>query len=231
MGRRDGRFAGNQQVTRDLAVDWSRTQACVMHAGIYGYVYLNLKGRQPTGVVEPGDYERVRDEIRQLFVEARCFRPDGTEFAAFPEVHKTEELYGRSRHEDNSLPDLLLVPAPGLAVVRKIRGHSLVRWLPMRRREGTHRVEGILVANGPGVRAGNRLDADIADITPTILASLGLPVPQDMDGRVLCDLFDPSLAVEFEPPVEHRFERKEETVYSEEEQTALEKRLADLGYL
>ncbi|HOQ99760.1 MAG TPA: hypothetical protein PLJ35_13145, partial [Anaerolineae bacterium] len=74
---------------------------------------------------------------------------------------------------------------PGLAVVRKIRGTRAVRWLPRRRIEGTHRLEGMLAVHGEHVRPGLRLDANIADIAPTVLAGLGLPVPIDMEGRVL----------------------------------------------
>jgi len=40
---------GSRGIERDLAVDWSRTRACVMHAGIYGYLYINLKGRDRWG--------------------------------------------------------------------------------------------------------------------------------------------------------------------------------------
>ena len=230
MGRRNGRFSG-APLTRDLDVDWSCTKACVMHAGIYGYLYINLKGRQPDGIVAPTEYESLRDVIRQRLLDARCRWPDGTERAIYTEVHKPEDLYGRSRHDDETLPDLMLVPSPGLAVVRKIRGSALVRWSSLRRREGTHRVEGILVAHGPGIRKGQQLNGEIADIAPTILAALGQPVPKDMDGRVLADLFDPPLSVQYEPPVKHSFERTEDTVYTEEEQEALTRRLADLGYL
>ena len=181
--------------------------------------------------LEPDEYEPLRDAIRERLLDARCRWPDGTERAIYTEVHKPEELYGRSRHDDETLPDLMLVPSPGLAVVRKIRGSALVRWSSLRRREGTHRIEGILVAHGPGVQRGQRLNAEIADIAPTILAALGQPVPKDMDGRALVDLFDPPLSVQYEPPVKHSFERTEDTVYTEEEQEALTRRLADLGYL
>jgi Tfp pilus assembly protein PilF/predicted AlkP superfamily pyrophosphatase or phosphodiesterase len=49
-----------------------------------------------------------------------------------------------------------------------------------------HRQYGVLVAAGPGIRRGGEVaGASIFDIAPTILAELGLPVPQDMPGRVL----------------------------------------------
>ena len=53
-----------------------------------------------------------------------------------------------------------------------------------------HRDLGIIVMAGPGIRADERIyGANIIDITPTILYQLGLPVGEDMDGRVLIDAF------------------------------------------
>jgi arylsulfatase A-like enzyme len=96
--------------------------------------------------------------------------------------------------------------------------------------EGTHRVEGILIANGPYVYQGQSIRAQIADIAPTLLAALGLRVPQDMEGKVLTDLFETKPTIEFEPPEEIEVAEAEE-VYTDKEKEALTKRLADLGYL
>jgi predicted AlkP superfamily phosphohydrolase/phosphomutase len=55
---------------------------------------------------------------------------------------------------------------------------------------GDHRKEGIIVAAGGPVRQGARVDgASIVDVTPTVLYLLGLPVGEDMDGRVIEGLF------------------------------------------
>ncbi len=56
---------------------------------------------------------------------------------------------------------------------------------------GWHRIQGILAIWGPGVRAGITLaDADVFDVTPTILALLNRPVARDMPGRVLIEAFE-----------------------------------------
>jgi predicted AlkP superfamily phosphohydrolase/phosphomutase len=229
-GKTTKRFAANLGIEHELDLDWSQTRACVMHAGIYGFLYLSLKGRQPGGLVDPADYERVRDDLREKFLAVRCRNPQGEEIQVFPEVHKTEELYNCPRDEQPWLPDLLLVPYPGLAVVRKIRGSKPVRWSSQSRLEGTHRVEGILIVNGPHVRQGARIHANIADVTPTVLAAVGLRVPADMEGQVLVDLFDTRPTIEFEPPQVFETVAHEE-VYSEAEKEALTRRLSDLGYL
>lgn len=218
-------------IERDLAVDWSRTKACVMHAGMYGFLYITRNDRWPGGIVDPGEYEGLRDELAERFSQLECVHPKLGRCKLFPEVHKPEELYGCSRQKNESMPDLLLVPCEGLAVVRKIRGTRPVRWMSDRKMEGTHRIEGILAAYGPHVRQGARLDARIADITPTVLASLGLPVPIDMEGQALTGLFDVPMTVEYEPPQKPRRLDTDKQVYSTREMETLTERLSDLGYL
>lgn len=54
-----------------------------------------------------------------------------------------------------------------------------------------HRDFGIVVMAGPGIKQDQRIyGANIIDITPTILYQLGLPVGEDMDGRVLLEAFE-----------------------------------------
>jgi len=229
-GKKVKRFSANLGIEHDLVLDWSQTRACVMHAGMYGFLYISLKGRQPRGVVAPEDYEQVRDDLLEKFRSVTCKNSQGQTIQVFPEVHRTEELYNCRREDHPWLPDLLLIPQPGLSVVRKIRGTQPVRWLSRYRMEGTHRVEGVLIVNGPNVRQGHKITANIADITPTLLAATGLRVPADMEGHALVDLFEPGLTVEFEPPQAIEAAEREE-VYTDKEKEALTRRLADLGYL
>lgn len=230
---RTRKFARPGDVLHDLAVDFSRTRACVMHAGMAGFLYVNLKGRQPTGIVEPGEYEALRDEIRGRLLGEECHvvTPNGQRVPMFTAVHKTEQLYGCSREDQPWLPDLMLIPYSSLAVVRKIRGRRAVRWLPYSRLEGTHRPEGIIALAGPGVVHGKTIDGNIADCTPTALALLGIPVPDDMDGRVLAEVFEKMPQVRFEaaPSVGQTAAHKD--VYSEGELAQVTERLSQLGYL
>ena len=58
---------------------------------------------------------------------------------------------------------------------------------------GTHRPEGILIAKGPGIRRGLSLPAlSITDVAPTLLYTLGLTVPQDLEGHVAELIFEPA---------------------------------------
>lgn len=230
LGRTRKRFESNLGIEKDIVLDWSKTRACVMHAGMNGFLYISLKGRQPDGIVEPDDYEKLRDELKERFLGVTCPGRDGRPISVFSEVHKPEELYNCRREDQPWMPDLLLVPHPGLAVVRKIRGGRPVVWSRLNHMEGTHRQEGIFAAGGVNIRSGQQIHANIADVTPTLLAAMGLPVPDDMEGRVLDELFETAPSVQAEQ-AGAATEAQSREVFSDEEKKALTQRLIDLGYL
>lgn len=95
---------------------------------------------------------------------------------------------------------------------------------------GDHHPDGILIAAGAGIRRGHQLaSASVLDITPTLLALLGLPVGRDMDGRVLEELFVEKPPVQFIDTWENaawQFQKDEEESTEE-----LKNHLRSLGYL
>jgi predicted AlkP superfamily phosphohydrolase/phosphomutase len=98
-----------------------------------------------------------------------------------------------------------------------------------------HRESGIVGFMGKGVRGGARIpDADVLDITPTILYALGLPVARDMDGGVLIDAFQAgflkSNRVEFVPTYETGERRGGQPVRSPVDDK-VKKKLKALGYI
>ena len=204
-----------------------------MHAGMAGFLYINLQGRQLSGIVKPADYEALREELqaRLLGDECRVRDPQGREIHLFSDVQKPEELYGCSRTDQPWLPDLILTPHESLAVVRKIRGRRVVRWLSYHRLEGTHRPDGVLMATGPGIARVENVRANILDCAPTILAMLGLPVPDDMQGRVIHELFEQQPTLEYTPAKVASCPASKEEVYSAHELQQVTERLSDLGYL
>ena len=49
------------------------------------------------------------------------------------------------------------------------------------------------MVKGPDIKVGRKISrVNIWDVAPTILHILGLPIPRDMDGKVLHEIFDPS---------------------------------------
>ena len=85
-------------------------------------------------------------------------------------------------------PDLSMVLADG-GTMSILPSDSIVA----RREEvaGHHRWEGIFVAAGPGIRPGVKAgELSIVDVAPLVLHQLGLPVPEDMAGRVPVEIFE-----------------------------------------
>ena len=87
--------------------------------------------------------------------------------------------------------DIIVIPEEGFSSSPPPRRNTLFRstgWA-----SGCHERDGILAVSGPGIQAGSAAGPKIEDIAPTVLHLMNLPVPQDMDGRVLEELLDPKL--------------------------------------
>lgn len=168
------------------AVDWSRTHA--YYTGLTGQgLYVNLAGREATGIVPPsGPYEEVRDSLIAALVDLRD--PDTGE-PVVSAAYRREEIYAGPRVAQ--LPDVIfsLRDRPYLPSER-MAAQAIIEPLPPESSGGRHHPEGIFLAAGPGIRWGEVLDgARLIDVAPTVLYALGLPVPEDMDGRVLTGVF------------------------------------------
>jgi predicted AlkP superfamily phosphohydrolase/phosphomutase len=214
-----------------LDVDWSQSKAYSFGRHL-GSIYVNVKGREPQGIVEPGaEYEAVRDEIERL---AYDFCDPRTGRKLIGQVLRREEIYSGPYLEQ--APDLILRPSEpsdiffGLADFGHRETVSTVY-----RYSGMHRDYGMLIMDGPGIRQGSSVEgAVIQDIAPTVLHTMGLPVPADMDGRVLENAFAEEYMASF--PVEigdpgTLDDGQEWTGYSEEGEKEIMDRLEGLGYL
>lgn len=157
-------------------VEWSKTRAYTSVVSTGEGVSVNLKGREPQGVVDRRDYQRVRDEVAAALSE---FRDPETGSPPISKIYRKEEvLSGRFLDE---APDLLLVPAPFYSLTHAKGMIEKADWL-----SGDHRLEGVLVATGPEVRTGPlESPARLIDLGPTSLAALGVPSGVARDGDVL----------------------------------------------
>ncbi len=216
----------NKVVSKFLSfdnVDWSRTRAYAI--GHVGQVYVNLKGREPHGIVEPGaEYQAVRREVTEALrgvLHPTTGKPllerviPGEEAAHGPYAAQGADLHIIfDGYRAIAFP---LFATDSRLVTRQIRGDS-----------GCHRLHGLLIAWGAGVRPGQVEGARIVDLAPTILHLLGLPVPDDMDGRVLTSLLTLTRPVCTTPAAPLT---AEESGLSAEESAEVEGRLRALGYL
>lgn len=211
-------------------MDWSRTRAFYLNG--LG-VRLNLRGREPAGIVEPGEYEPLRDQIIQRL---QAVRDPATGAPVYAGVYRREEVYDGPFLEhaaDIILEEAALNADPRLnySTSGALHPHRLNELFALRRLPGDHDPEGILLAIGPGIRSGAQINgARLIDLAPTVLYALGLPVPKDMDGQVLVDLFEQSFRqqqpiISCEPTGEVA-----QTLESGEGEELVEERLRELGY-
>ncbi|MBI4355942.1 MAG: alkaline phosphatase family protein [Candidatus Omnitrophica bacterium] len=219
--------------TQEVAsrIDWSRSYIYSFTEASAG-VHVNLKGREPHGVVEQGDhYDQVR---RQAIAALSQVRDPQTGEVVPISWHPKEAFYHGPCTEH--APDILCVNESDYKPNSQIAENRQELYLPTVYTTGWHRAEGIVVLAGPGIRRGVVLaPSSIADLAPTTLHYLGCPVPAHMDGRVLEAALEPSWLAT------HPIQRgqaviKAQTaaaaeVYSPEEMAKIEQRLGDLGYL
>lgn len=170
-----------QGVTRfhPSLVDWSRTLAWG-DGGYYGRLFLNLRGREPEGVIPPQDYEKVRSEIAEklLAMTDEEGRPLGNQ------VLRPEEIYSECR---NVPPDLIVYF--GNLYWRSIGsvGNSALwtRENDTGPDDANHSLYGLLVMSHPSFQETALGHISLYDIAPTLLTAMGLEVPPGLKGRSL----------------------------------------------
>lgn len=212
-------------------IDWSRTRA--YSVGYCGPIYVNLKGREPNGIVEPGkDYDTV---LNQLAADLATLKEPGSDRTLFPEIHMGREAYWGPFADRG--PDLLFFPKDWRYVAVGMTNFADTQpFSPSGFKSGTHRPDGILFLSGPGVNKGCEISqATLMDIAPTVLALLGVPVPREMDGHVLEAPLSRELRGELDVTFASSAGMEPELVptmqMSPEEEAVLVTRLRDLGYI
>jgi predicted AlkP superfamily phosphohydrolase/phosphomutase len=104
---------------------------------------------------------------------------------------------------------------------------------------GSHRLDGVLMLWGKPIRQGfDFKDARIVDVAPTVLYLMGLPIPEDMDGRVLTEAINQDFVDAHAIQVESLDDSLEEAMdddalkeFSEQESELIARRLQALGYI
>lgn len=179
-----------------INIDWGKTRA--FHFGPAGNIYINLKGRNPQGIVNAGEeYENLRDKVISDLLS--LVDPD-TGLKVIRKAHKREEIYSGQMLEKAS--DIVLEIENGytcndvLVEGKVISSCNLVddffwkdnRW------SSDHEPNGILIMSGDGIKKENEIEgAEIIDIMPTLFYILSIPIPDNLDGKVLVDAFEESV--------------------------------------
>ncbi len=167
----------------DADVDWGKTVAWGW-GGYYARIFLNVKGREEQGVVDPKDYERVRNEVANRIQRIRG--PNGEVWNT--KVLVPDEAYPACRGDP---PDLMVYFDDLYWRSAGTIGHGNL-YLPENDTgpdDAVHDKKGLYIYYDPKRDLGSVVrDMNIIDVAPTVLMAMGLPIPADMEGRAL-DIF------------------------------------------
>ncbi|WXG40376.1 MAG: alkaline phosphatase family protein [Candidatus Freyarchaeum deiterrae] len=156
-----------------IQADWSTTKA--INVGDCG-VFLNPNH-------DRNDYETLRT---QLITEMKRIKNPQTGENLLTDVKRKEEIYHGEYLE--LAPDLVVIPNEGYriydSILRNNWDYENEVW------SAFHKLQGVFIAYGPDIRKGNKIEnAKIYDLAPTVLHMFQVPIPRDMDGRVLAEIF------------------------------------------
>jgi predicted AlkP superfamily phosphohydrolase/phosphomutase len=223
-----GALLGVSQVARHTwMIDWSKTTAFAATPTSNG-IYINVSRDGGPGVPE-SEYPAFRE---RLIADLNNFIDPELGVPVVTRVWTREDVfYGPC---GAVAPDLTL-ELEGTASVSILPSPVTLSWRP--ETAGYHHPVGIFAAAGPGIKHGEKVgELSILDVAPLVLYSLGLQVPEDMQGTVPREIFQPE-AIAARPIIKTAAvaasgstETATAVLSSEDEEVILES-LRDLGYI
>jgi predicted AlkP superfamily phosphohydrolase/phosphomutase len=227
-GMVESRLIRKVKATRSVKLKSEQTQAYYTHFyNNTGGIHINLSGEEK---------RRLREDLIQAV--RQIIDPD-TGQPIVHRVYRGEECFHGPCASD--IPDIILVMAPQYggnsslsyvsSIVTEVRGT---------RDPGGHHMEGIFIAKGPEIEPIPQKLSNIAiqDIAPTALQLMRIPIPSDMDGRVLTEILKPATLqnwpVVVGPPV-GKWPQDDVSHFVDEHSSSdtemIQERLRALGYL
>ena len=210
------------KVSLPQAVNWQKTVAYTSVRSTGEGVSINLAGREPDGVVDPNEFEQVRDKVMDAL---SSFVDRKTGKKPVLRVHRKEDVF-HGRFADTA-PDILLEPAPLYSLTHAKSPIEDADWL-----SGDHRMDGVIAAAGPNVRGDAFTEpAFLVDLAPTVLAALGVPASVKHDGQVLSKIIGDEAQVAAPGVRESVDIPGMDTGLADDEALEVEEHLRGLGYL
>ena len=160
-------------------IDWPNTRVWA-DGGYYSRIFLNVRGREPDGLIEPSQVEPLRDELIAKLEALGDEQGNSIGTKAF----RPEQLY----HAVNGVPPDLIVYFGNLtwrSIGSVGDGAIHTRENDTGPDDANHAKHGIYIFQGPGMPAAAPQGARLFDIAPTLLELMGQPVPADMQGKSL----------------------------------------------
>jgi len=182
-------------------IDWKRTKAICQRSG---YIYINLKGRDPHGIVEPGEeYEQLRDHIISLLYD---YTDSETGKSPVALALKREDawilgLYG------NDIGDIVYAVRPEFSEFEHGQQLPTAKF-------GQGSLRSVFIMVGPGVKKNFVLNRPmwLTDIVPTVCYLMNLPVPRDAEGAIVYQaLEDPNAKLKELEALKKSYSRLKET--------------------
>ena len=204
------------------SIDWSRSVAYA-EPGRH-VINIHLEGRNIAGIVPSTDYDSVCSRISE---ELSAWN-DPRGVPAVASVVRRDEAYSGPFVERAS--DLYVQWNPAARFgdpPAEVQARGF--WW-----RGDHRSEGILICKGPGIRNAAPLNAPIVyDLVPTVMYLAGVPVPADLDGRVMEEMCEDEFraAHPLRRDSEEAAVKTDDAGLSDAEEQLVEEKLRSLGYL
>lgn len=187
------------------AIDWQKTRAVVQRSC---YIYINLKGRDPQGIVEPGkEYEDLQEEIIKLLYG---YTDEKTGKKPVALALKKEDARIIGLHGDR-IGDVVFAISPYF-------GHQHGPHLPTAK-YGIGSLQGLFIMKGPGVKKNYLMERTmwLTDIVPTVCHLADLPVPKHTEGAILYQaLENPNAKLEEKRRLKENYEKLKSAYESEQ---------------
>ncbi len=171
-------------------IDWSRTKAFAIPASYTSYIRVNLRGREPEGIVESGaEYDKL---LEQIEADLKQLVDIETREPAVTGVYKTVQLF--NCEPPWSLPDMFVEWKPGRFMKQVLHPRAvLTQEKPDFYRQSDHSTNGFIAAAGPSIQGCGALeDIELLDLAPTFLSLLGQPVPSRLSGSIMKEMIQTS---------------------------------------
>lgn len=168
-----------QQKLKTSDIDWNKT-FCWGEGGYYSRIFMNVEGREPSGIIPKSEYEKVRDEIKSKLENLgdQNGNPIGTK------VFKPEEVY---REVKNIPPDLIVyfgnlnwrsAGSVGGGAIHTFENDTGPD-------DANHSQYGLFIMKGNNIKKGRIEGVSIYDIAPTILDIYGIEKENGMIGKII----------------------------------------------
>ena len=161
-------------------IDWEKTTA-VAPRGLY--IYINLKGRDPYGIVDPADKYDLEEKI---ITDLYNYRYNGKRCVAVAMRQQDAALLGlKAQHDDKSIGDIVYWLSEGF---NRVHGDSLSTYLG-----DTDTSESpIFAIGGRGVKKNYFTDRVIreVDVAPTMAVLAGVRMPAQCEGAPVYQILD-----------------------------------------